>query len=95
MYTVNGVLKRLSKRESFIDNLLVRLHFIIMMIRWTGLAPWEFEFSNALQVAEPRTKVDLTKYTEVHSFEARPLISSSSSLLLSSLELSDTQVYAP
>jgi len=27
----------------FIDNLLVRNHFIIVMIRWTGLAPWEFE----------------------------------------------------
>jgi len=25
------------------DNLLVRSHFIIVMIRWTGLAPWEFE----------------------------------------------------
>ena len=23
---------------------LVRIHFIIVMIRWTGLAPWEFEF---------------------------------------------------
>jgi len=22
---------------------LVRIHFIIVMIRWTGLAPWEFE----------------------------------------------------
>jgi len=28
----------------FIDNLLVRVHFTIVMIRWTGLAPWEFEF---------------------------------------------------
>jgi len=27
-----------------IDKLLVRIHFIIVMIRWTGLAPWEFEF---------------------------------------------------
>ena len=27
-----------------IDNLLVRIHFIIAMIRWTGLAPWGFEF---------------------------------------------------
>ena len=26
------------------DNLLVRIHFIIVMIRWTGLAPWESEF---------------------------------------------------
>ena len=26
-----------------IDNLLVRTHFIIVMIRWTGLAPWESE----------------------------------------------------
>ena len=32
------------EREFFIDNLLVRAHFIIVMIRWTGLAPWEFEF---------------------------------------------------
>ena len=31
-------------RELFIDNLLVRIHFIIAMVRWTGLAPWEFEF---------------------------------------------------
>ena len=32
------------QRDFFIDNLLVRIHFIIVMIRWTGLAPWEFEF---------------------------------------------------
>ena len=29
--------------ELFIDNLLVQIHYIIVMIRWTGLAPWEFE----------------------------------------------------
>jgi len=29
----------LCEREFFIDNLLVRIHFIIVMIRWTGLAP--------------------------------------------------------
>jgi len=27
------------EREFFIDDLLVRIHFIIVMIRWTGLAP--------------------------------------------------------
>ena len=32
------------EREFFIDNLLVRIHFIIVMIMWAGLAPWEFEF---------------------------------------------------
>ena len=32
------------EREFFIDDLLVRIHFIIEMIRWTGLAPWDFEF---------------------------------------------------
>ena len=32
------------EREFFIDNLLVRIYFIIVMMRWTGLAPWEFEF---------------------------------------------------
>jgi len=31
------------EREFFIDNLLVRIHSIIVMIRWTGLAPWEFK----------------------------------------------------
>ena len=33
-----------GEREFFIDNSLVRVHFIIVMVRWTGLAPWEFEF---------------------------------------------------
>ena len=33
------------KGEFFIDNLLVRIHFCIVMMRWTGLAPWEFESS--------------------------------------------------
>ena len=30
--------------DFLIDNLLVRIHFIIVMILWTGLAPFEFEF---------------------------------------------------
>jgi len=30
--------------DFFIENLLVRIRFIIEMIRWTGLAPWGFEF---------------------------------------------------
>ena len=33
-----------AEREIFIDNLPVRVHYIIVMIRWTGLAPWELEF---------------------------------------------------
>jgi len=33
-----------TEKEFVIFNLLVRIHFIIVMIRWTGLAPWEFEF---------------------------------------------------
>jgi len=28
-----------AERECCIDNLLVRIHLIIVMIRWTGLAP--------------------------------------------------------
>jgi hypothetical protein len=34
---------QVREREIFIDNLLVRIQFIIVMIRWTGLAPWEFK----------------------------------------------------
>ena len=33
-----------KERKICIDDLLVRTHFIIEMIWWTGLAPWEFEF---------------------------------------------------
>ena len=43
------------EREFFIDNLLVRIHFIIVMIRWTGLAPWDFElFSRWPYIYLPR-----------------------------------------
>ena len=33
-----------KERQPFSDNLLVRIHCIIEMIWWTGLAPWVFEF---------------------------------------------------
>ena len=33
----------IADREFIIGNLLVRIHFIIVMIRWTGLATWEVE----------------------------------------------------
>ena len=42
LYLPNKV--NIRERESFIDNLLVRIHFIIVMIGWTRLAPWEFDF---------------------------------------------------
>ena len=31
-----------TERDFVIDNLLVRIHFIIEIILWTGLTPWEF-----------------------------------------------------
>ena len=34
-----------GERVFFIENLLVRIHSIVVMIRWTGLALWAFEFS--------------------------------------------------
>ena len=36
--------QKVTERESLIDHLLVRIHFIVMRVRWTGLAPWECEF---------------------------------------------------
>ena len=41
-----------SEREFLIDNLLVRIHSIIVMIRWSGLAQWELNslFQVALHV---------------------------------------------
>ena len=40
----NGPSAFYPEREFFIDNLLVRVHVIVVMIRWTGLASWDFEF---------------------------------------------------
>jgi hypothetical protein len=34
----------LCGEKDLIVNLLVRIHFIIVMIMWTGLAPVEYEF---------------------------------------------------
>ena len=34
-----------GESDLFIENLLARIHFIIEIITWTGLAPWELEFS--------------------------------------------------
>jgi hypothetical protein len=44
MAGTNTSAERKREREFFIDNLLVRIHFISVMIRWTGFAPWGFEF---------------------------------------------------
>jgi len=33
----------LHQSEFCIDDLLVRVHFIIVMMKWIGLAPWEVE----------------------------------------------------
>jgi len=46
-----------DRREFFIDNLLVRIHFIIVMIRWTGLAPWSLSSGQA-QVASMKDRMD-------------------------------------
>ena len=46
--------------ESFIDNLLLRIHLIIVMIRWTGLAPWEFEFPASKLIAASPSAVGRT-----------------------------------
>ena len=32
------------EREFFTGNPVAQIHVTIVMIRWTGLAPWEFEF---------------------------------------------------
>ena len=33
----------MREKQFFVDNLLVRNHFIIVMIMWNGFAPWKFE----------------------------------------------------
>ena len=41
-HKIGDLAHKTGEREFFIDNLLVRIHFIIEMLWWTGLAPWEF-----------------------------------------------------
>jgi len=62
MYILDGSMwRRLVKvetlpereRELFIDNLLVRIHFIIVMIRWTGLAPWDGQMHHVVHEDHP------------------------------------------
>ena len=37
--------KRSQREEAFlIESILAQIHCIIVMTRWTGLAPWDFEF---------------------------------------------------
>jgi hypothetical protein len=52
-----------EKREYCIDNPQVRIHLIIEMIRWTGLAPWEFEFN--FPAGRISTFLVLKKYFQV------------------------------
>ena len=42
-----------THREFFIDNLLVRIHFMIVMIRWTGLSLWSLNFFFQVAVYQP------------------------------------------
>ena len=41
-----------AEKELFIDNLLVRVCFIIVMITWTGLTSWELEFPSGKRLLE-------------------------------------------
>ena len=69
--------------ESEGRKLLLRIHFIIVMIRWTGLAPWEFEFPFSLTSTfleqMPKTGVAIMMEAE----EGRKLL------------FKDTKVYEP
>ena len=83
-YSVNESTCRCGLREFLIDNLLVRIHVIIVMIRRTGLAPWEFEFSAlasrivniTLSSASPRPEDAAHKgpvsHSRWHSLELQP-----------------------
>jgi len=53
-----------------IDNLLVRIHFIIVMIRWTGLAPWDAQgvrpaCEDRIGTGPPRARTQVI-YVDLH-----------------------------
>ena len=51
-----------GETEFFIDNLLVRIHFIIVMIGRTGLASWEVEFPFPGSLTEGGARVSDTVF---------------------------------
>ena len=61
---------RAREREILVASLLVRIHFIIVMIRLTGLAPWKFDFPflNSL------TSTFLAKNIEITIFICSPVM---------------------
>ena len=63
----------ITEREFFIDNLLVQPHFIIEMMRWTGLAPWQFHSpfpgSLASTFLAPTPGDERRQYAVMHWFE--------------------------
>ena len=60
-------------REFFVDNLQVRINFIIEMIRWTGLAPWEFEFPFPGSLASTFLVQLVDRFFNGHSCDKRNL----------------------
>ena len=79
---------RWGEKWYLIDSLLVRIHCIIVMIRWTGLAPWEFKslFSGSLTFKEGDDAKRSARVPASHNLCARAFrlsVSHSDSLSLS------------
>ena len=53
------------ERGFFIDKLLVQFHFIIELIWWTVLAPWEFGFPDAIHALPPKLYMYLSRDDEI------------------------------
>ena len=86
------------EREFVVDNLLVRIHFIIVMNRWTGLAPWELELpfpgsltSTFLRLPRLRaSRVQVTSHYPVLKVASLPSLLQQVSKLAATLEEEST-----
>ena len=63
----------LRETEFFVDNLLVRNHFIIVMVRWTGLASLNSLVQVALHLPSRKVDVKLPGKGNSNSHGARPV----------------------
>ena len=59
-----------SETDFFVDNLLVRIHYVVVTIRRTGLAPWELNFLFQVALHLPSYTWQVQPYVEKHSFES-------------------------
>ena len=71
---ISPCLQGTKRLTSFIDNLLVSIHFIIEMMWWTGLAPRELDLSFPVSLISSKLYCQKTFQLKVFSYKMSPRV---------------------